>query len=608
MSRYSPDHDAEPIYEAVDQWRQRCLMRDTSVLAADKMLWTPQLLQELDHRFIGNPDEGQGTFIEKLEAQLAAASPEACQLMAELLWVLQLFPSNTGPLKKREILRAVWSWSGDTLPADHPMLVDAVLGGIGSGGPGFNTHRWRELTLLIRAFEDLKRRSENERQQLLSNPWRFSVWLSGLPDAQGRQLRHMLPHLLFPDTFERISSQGDKDRILTAFDVAPKREIKNWSLEQIDRAFFALRQRLEGEHGAPIDFYREDLKAVWNPPKSPTVPEEINAEPITVEVPAAPDGPLNLILYGPPGTGKTYRLMQNYLPYYCDEDGPRFETVTFHQSYAYEDFVEGIRPTVASGAVTYEVRPGVLRRLCDRARQDPSRRYALLIDEINRGNVAKVFGELITLIEVDKRIRTDAQGERVAGCEGLEITLPYSGDRFGVPANLDVIATMNTADRSIALLDSALRRRFRFEELVPDPELLDEIDDGEGKGGTIDLGALLKALNDRLTHLLHRDRTIGHSYLMGVHTFEDLRRVLMQEILPLLQDAFYDDWSRIRLVLADQSAEDADFQIVRTRTADAARLFPGPDTAGIGEAQLFEIAPADEITPDAVRKIYEFAE
>ena len=95
---------------------------------------------------------------------------------------------------------------------------------------------------------------------------------------------------------------------------------------------------------------------------------------------------------------------------------------------------------------------------------------------------------------------------------------------------------------------------------------------------------------------------------MDVETFEDLRRVLMQEILPLLQDAFYDDWSRIRLVLADQSAEDADFQIVRARTADAARLFPGADTAGIGEAQLFEIAPAAEITPDAVRKIYEFAE
>ncbi len=119
--------------------------------------------------------------------------------------------------------------------------------------------------------------------------------------------------------------------------------------------------------------------------------------------------------------------MTEYLPRYKDANEDRFEFVTFHQSYAYEDFVEGIRPKTSNGTVVYEVRPGALRQICDRARKAPDKRFALLIDEINRGNVPKIFGELISLVEIDKRIRTDASGKRLASCKGLEVTLPYSG-------------------------------------------------------------------------------------------------------------------------------------------------------------------------------------
>lgn len=310
--------------------------------------------------------------------------------------------------------------------------------------------------------------------------------------------------------------------------------------------------------------------------------------------------PLNLILYGPPGTGKNYRLKNDYLPRYQDEAVDRFEFVTFHQSYAYEDFVEGIRPVTENGAVIYEVRPGVLKRLCNRARRAPDKRFALFIDEINRGNVAKVFGELITLVEVDKRIRTDASGNRLASCKGLEVTLPYSGERFGVPANVDVIGTMNTADRSIALLDSALRRRFRFEELTPKPELLKSIDDSEGNA--IDLRQLLQAMNARLSRLLHRDQTLGHSYFYHVKSFDELRRVFAREILPFLQEAFYDDWRQIRYVLADQAVEE-ELQLVRARAQSAAVLFPKADPTEIGDGEAFEIIREDEITPDAIRRI-----
>lgn len=187
---------------------------------------------------------------------------------------------------------------------------------------------------------------------------------------------------------------------------------------------------------------------------------------------------LNTILYGPPGTGKTYALTNEYFRYF--EKGC-YRMVTFHQSYGYEDFVEGIRPVTANDSATgvrYEVRRGVFRDICALAKADMGRNYALFIDEINRGNISKIFGELITLVEPDKRLGADQE---------LTIQLPYSGEAFGVPNNLYIIGTMNSADRSIALLDIALRRRFEFIELSPIPEAVPGADDQgvipDGKGG-----------------------------------------------------------------------------------------------------------------------------
>lgn len=234
----------------------------------------------------------------------------------------------------------------------------------------------------------------------------------------------------------------------------------------------------------------------------------------------------------------------------------RYEMVTFHPSYAYEDFVEGLRPVSVEregDAPAVEIRPvdGVFKRICRLACQNPTQRYALVIDEINRGNIAKIFGELITLIEPDKRVAVVAQGQSTAG---VQLRLPYTGELFGVPDNLDLYGTMNTADRSIALVDIALRRRFIFRELQPDAQAIPG-SDGTGliaddEGEAIDLRRLLRVMNARITVLRGRDATIGHAYLTGVTDIVELRAAFRDRIVPLLQEYFFEDWERINQVLA----------------------------------------------------------
>lgn len=289
----------------------------------------------------------------------------------------------------------------------------------------------------------------------------------------------------------------------------------------------------------------------------------------------------------------------------------RYEFVTFHQAYSYEDFVEGIRPVQDedSGELVYRVVPGVFRRICQRAQQDPANRYAIFIDEINRGNIAKIFGELITLIEQDKRATYAEDGGLDSG---MAITLPYSGDSFTVPRNLDIYGTMNTADRSIALLDTALRRRFRFREMMPEPAVVSgSRGDGyieDGDGGVINLRGLLEAMNRRIRFLLNRDLMLGHAYLTGVRDFNVLKDVLLNQFVPLLQEYFYDDWHRIQLVFrdVDEGNQALKPQIIRHETQSEVDVL-GFDHDDYEDLMDYRVAGFEEISPTAVRKIYETA-
>ena len=373
--------------------------------------------------------------------------------------------------------------------------------------------------------------------------------------------------------------------------------------------------------------------------------------------------PLNQILYGPPGTGKTYSVVRKALEIIegnASDDRSKFKEyvekgqikfITFHQSYGYEEFVEGIKAETKNDNVSYRIEDGAFKRICKRANGDkiplkevkeelteddfkklyenyvdklplfsnntyrkiletptdkqpfylyknnqssilikpqnsndpktiscdklikdifhndsygmPSyepviiqdilsqeyesyktnhinKNYILIIDEINRGNISKIFGELITLIEPSKRL---------GATDEIIVELPYSKEKFGVPSNLYIIGTMNTADRSIALMDTALRRRFEFVEMMPEYDELNKINIED-----INIGKMLKMINERIEYLYDRDHTIGHAYFMSLKSdtdIEELALIFKNKILPLLQEYFYDDWEKIRLVLGD---------------------------------------------------------
>ena len=404
--------------------------------------------------------------------------------------------------------------------------------------------------------------------------------------------------------------------------------------------------------------------------------------------------PLNQIFFGPPGTGKTYVTIEAAVkaahPEFVWEDridlkarydqlvnAGRIRFVTFHQSYSYEDFVEGLAANSTDGKISYEKKLGVFRKLVNAAREyrttevrkasdsfadcwqafikqlDDSptgvaiktkrsqfmvtevedntirfdknqgnsvhtlalstlqavfdgqrevhgglqpyydaliahirelgqqlsatevvrQNFVLIIDEINRGNISRIFGELITLIEPSKRIGAK---------EALEVILPLTGDKFGVPDNLYIIGTMNTADRSLAGLDLALRRRFDFIEMPAKPSELEGVD-VEG----INLEPMLKAINQRITALLDKDHSIGHAYFIHLHpehrpanapvraSLFELAQIFQNKVLPLLQEYFFEDWQRIRWVLADQTKLDSFAFIVKEQSMDAQQLFPG---------------------------------
>lgn len=212
----------------------------------------------------------------------------------------------------------------------------------------------------------------------------------------------------------------------------------------------------------------------------------------------------------------------------------------------------------------------------------PVKKYALIIDEINRGNIARIFGELISLIEPDKRIGAEHE---------TRLTLPYSKEDFSVPNNLYIIATMNTTDRSIALMDSALRRRFTFKEIMPQPTLLKDFH-FRIEHTQINLHTLLETINQRIEFLYDREHTIGHAYFMKCESVEDVLNVFTQNIIPLLQEYFYDDWRQIELILggAAMNKEEKDYFLYK-RDIHPNNLFKQSEPGELQTKTTYSLVP-----------------
>ena len=310
----------------------------------------------------------------------------------------------------------------------------------------------------------------------------------------------------------------------------------------------------------------------------------------------------NLILYGPPGTGKTYNSVI-YAVAICDgkpvdeltdyaavmsrynelKKAGRISFTTFHQSYGYEEFIEGIKPIIDENKqdIGYTIEPGVFKKFCDNAKsitrtstgiestviEENTEPYVFIIDEINRGNISKIFGELITLIESTKRAGMPEEASAI---------LPYSGDEFSVPSNVYILGTMNTADRSIALMDTALRRRFQFVEMMPDSDVLRKI--RADKVEDLDVAAMLDKINERIEYLYDREHTIGHAFFTDLKddaTLEKLQSIFEKSVIPLLQEYFYEDYQKIQLVLGDNAKSDDSLKFIIDEKVVAKNIFKG---------------------------------
>lgn len=744
MARYNSNHDVEPIYEIVEAWKARSLMGDRGLLVDEPDVWSAHNLARVSAAFNDNPDTGSDTFLVKLERQLSALDDSAVQLAADMMYVMLLFPSNIGAKKKRENIDVILSWRRQPAAVAPALMDDTKLSGIGSAGMGYNQNRPFEFGYFLQLMANLKSSAPQDRHEILGDPWAFSRFLTRI-NAPGRQMAHILEHLLFPDTFERISSGSDKGRVIIGLTDQSPAKVKAMDRGERDRALWALRQRIAAERGPDFDFYDADLSATWRaeapapsstPLSSPTTaPRAVWAEVTSLEHghggpgwelgswlwspttstdgadrysvmrqpqqgdivyhlvaglpgkpprqrhlwgrskvaaavttvgerPSAPgawgdaeayykieltdpkplEGPvpmeeiearhkqdilddlkerpkhypyakyddgyrgsqgiylarlssrleaafaalfedpeaaldasspsdrapytsedaaadaflarteideilelwevkLNIILQGAPGVGKSFIAKRLAYALIGEADPERVETVQFHQSYAYEDFVQGYRPTPDRG---FALRDGIFMRVCEAARKDRDRRYVLIIDEINRGNLSKIFGELMLLIEPDKR--GDAWAARLAYAEP-------GADRFHIPDNLFIIGMMNTADRSLSMVDYALRRRFAFITLRP------QYASGRFSAHLADRGvpdSLITRIIQKMSELnnqiaedvqnLGPGFEIGHSFFVpargDVHGDAWYERVVKTEIGPLLNEYWFDDETR----------------------------------------------------------------
>ena len=394
--------------------------------------------------------------------------------------------------------------------------------------------------------------------------------------------------------------------------------VEEWKLPKSKEGLLSTVRKL-GRHSENLLAIEKKLQDSGNEKKpdavrSTAVPAKKLAK-TQLRIQAVLDRKSQVILYGPPGTGKTFwaektakdlaalatfektfEVLNESEKKVIQGDGNNSGLVRlccFHPAYGYEDFLEGYRPETIDGSISFSLRDGVFKDLCKDARKSPEQKFYLIIDEINRGDIPRIFGELLTILEKDKRDKN--------------IILPVSQDAFSVPRNVFLIGTMNTADRSISLLDAALRRRFGFIELMPDGAVL-----GDSSVAGVPLRAWFDALNARIRTNVGRDSRnlqIGHSYLMQagnpVKDLAALKRAIRDDVLPLLEEYSYEDYATLAAILGKELIDEKLQRICHELFEDGheeeliqALLAPSPDIAASSEAMQSEASVEEEQLSD----------
>lgn len=548
----SEDSAQRRLLAAAEVVVEEGLRKGLSAFAPGREVWTSANIRGLHALWTtAEKVDGKG-FSSNLSLQFASASDDQKLLMAEVL-ALQLLPIARiiGHAKKRERVESVLDAMKH--PVEIPQVFDrAFSGGAFNPGQGMQSHVNHAITVILDVLVAWTELTEDEQQSALEDPRRWRELVMGQDNGFPTQ-RYSLLYLVHPGFFGPIVSLDHRKRIRETFIGEIGGEFSDDPDADLQKILIALQIK----SGGPVDLYSDPLETRWRknpvemldePSTKPSGEDEPTPDPrgfvpSDIDLAGLSDATHldetwlgkvtnalhrrgQVILYGPPGTGKTYvaRAFAERL----GKPGSVVKRIQFHPSYTYEDFFAGYRPvTDAAGQLSFSLTRGPLREIADEARKNPDVPHVLMIDEINRANLSKVFGELYYLLEY----RDDA----------IDVLYAGSGDdggkSFSLPANVLIIGTMNTADRSIALLDSAMRRRFAFFELHPDVEPVNGILDrwSAEYPQTLPVAALFEQLNSSIRD---REDRIGPSHLLRATDLSetDLRAVWEESILPLLEE------------------------------------------------------------------------
>ncbi|MDQ0160016.1 AAA family ATPase [Alkalibacillus salilacus] len=474
--------DRKAIYDAMKKWKENCLLNEGSLIWEGEAVWTQDNIRRFKSIFVDSPDSSGETFDIKLENQLENEVESVYKFLIELMYIYYLFPSKRSNTYKTKInkLEKIASWKGIEFDRSWPIL-EALNGGLGSPGSGYNSNRYHEISFLNSIVKQLKDMPIEERENILNQPWKLKQFVDDIRQRFGKQLQmqHVILHLLHPDYFERMVSWGHKKKVKNTFDYMI---IEN-DYHDMDYQLLQIREKLNEKYGEDIDFYdHPEIRQEWKgdiksdgPGEEPSIDRDhlnVNFEVelqdlglvfeekdlLIEQVSSALKNGKHIILTGPPGTGKS-KLASSI----CEAYNVKPMMATASSNWSTYDTIGGYKPN-QNGKLYFD--DGLfLKCFKDRKTNEPHNKW-FIIDEINRADIDKAFGSLFSVLTGDDVVLPYAADNG----ELIDIT-PQKGEKiqdiqeneYVMPDDWRIIATMNTIDKSsLYEMSYAFMRRFAF--------------------------------------------------------------------------------------------------------------------------------------------------